>query len=1265
MLPKFSVRRPYTVLVAVILVVVLGVVSFLGMSTDLLPHIDLPYIVVLTTYPGASPEKVEIAVTKPLEAVLGTASGLNNISSISMENSSMIILEFVQGSNMDSVMIELSGYLDRVRGRLDSAVGSPMMLKISPDMMPVMIASVDLPDVSLYDLAKITQDELIPAFERVEGVASVTAAGLLEQHIEVTLNSEKIDKLNQQIIADINKKLDEKEAELEEALKKLEDGKASLESELPKQRDQLIKAGSQTSEAISKVQALLAEEAELEAQKQAFERKKAMLTELTKLEPLFSQYFQKVLTLSPEQFQIMMEQMATQIPRELLADSPYDLFSLSQEELIALSEQISHAHARLNAIEAELQNIEIRQMTLQAMKPQLEKGLEEARKGAEQIEQAKITLAIETAKAQMQIENSLAEIEKARAEFESAREQAIEKANLSEIINNKMIVNLLKAQHFSMPAGSLREGADSITVKIGEEYANQHDLEEALLLSHDVIGDVRLKDIAEITLKDNAAETYAKINGNNGIVISFQKLSTASTADVTKRIHEKTEELNKEYEGLRVLPLMDQGEYINIIINSVLNNLLMGGVLAIIVLFLFLLDPRPTLVVAISIPVSLLFALALMYFTNISINIISLSGLALGVGMLVDNSIVVIENIYRLRHNGIPPARAAITGANQVSAAITSSTLTTVCVFLPIVFTHGLTRQLFTDMGLTITFSLLASLIVALTVVPALSATTMRHTKDKEYRFFEWLKSSYERALSFSLKHKAAILIPVVILFALSIYGAITMGTAFLPEMDSPQLSATLVLPEDFSQEMIYEAADQVTERILSIEAVDYVGAIHGTSSIISLGQQQDNRSILFYILLKDERDLTNRDVEKLIYEKTSDLPGDISVSATTMDLSVLGESGISIQIRGQDFDQMRLVLEDVKTLLQGNEGIAEIKTSIDEEAKELRVIVDKDKAMRKGLTIAQIYQQLSEALQEEQQAIVLTNGSNSLPVLLSLQEDEKLTRQKLSDFNLTWTDNEGQKQSLRLGEIAQIEEAPAMQAIRRENQSRYLTVSATLKAGYNIGLVSRELEPKLDEIALPEGISLKLGGENVLIKEAMNDLYLMIALAVIFIYLIMVAQFQSLRAPFIVIFTLPLAFTGGLLLLWALGMELSVIALIGFLLLAGIVVNNGIVFVSTVNQLREEGLDRTTALLQTGKIRLRPILMTALTTILAMITMALGMGQGAELTQPMAVVTIGGLSYATLLTLFVIPIVYDIFHKHRYQPIDINSDGTESPELQ
>lgn len=1332
MLPQFSVRKPYTVLVAVVLVLVLGVISFTGMTTDLLPAMELPYVVVMTTYPGASPEKIETTVTKPLEAVLGTTGGIKNVSSVSSENASIVILEFEQGTNMDSAMIELSSNVDLVSGQMDDAVGTPMLMKISPDMLPVMVASVDMDGMDVKEISAFADETVMPAFERIDGVASVDATGLVEQQVTVTLDQVKIDALNDKVLAGVDSGLADAQRELREGQAKVADGKAklaegeaALESQKGSALDKLAQGSAQVDGASATLSALLSEETTLTANQKAFEAERDGYTQakqgyegintalagardtarqaaaaaakqgvLDSVNALLAQMGRPAVGTYEEaaavyaQLQqtqpglpalpdpaVVGEQAAAAVPANVdallaLDDASFEAFktqagalpggeqlaALTKESLTQLRDAVLRADTRLPEVEAELSNITTRLAVISGMKPALEENLKKAQDAYAELEKGKMTAVNELTRGEVtlsttktQLEDAEQKLADAQEQFDQARDAAYKKADLSGVLTADMLGNILMAQNFNMPAGYITEGEEQYLVKVGEEYASLEELENTLLMHMDVdgVGDVRLSDVADIALTDNAGESYAKVNGNDGVVLSFQKQSTASTATVSQRINSAIAQLQEQNPGLHITPLMDQGDYIDMVVGSVLSNLLWGGLLAIIVLIFFLKDAKPTFIVACSIPFSLMCAITLMYFTDVTLNIISLSGLALGVGMLVDNSIVVIENIYRLRSLGVPASKAAIQGAKQVSGAIFASTLTTICVFLPIVFTQGISRELFTDMGLTIAYSLLASLVVALTLVPAMGAAVLKNTKEKSHRWFDAFVEGYQRLLGWALRHKAPVLAGVTALLAISIFLTTQMGTAFIPAMDSPQMSATLTMPRGAAQQDAYAMADTVMERIAAVDGVETVGAMSGGSGMSSMmGGSSSGGSITYYILLSDDRTATNADVSAAIEAQVADLDCTVEVQESTMDMSALGGSGVELVITGRGLDEMNAIADDLRGILRSTEGLVDISENSVTGNPETRITVDKYKAMQHGLTVAQIYSELAAELKAENTATTLTLDGTDTPVVVVKPAGQAPTRGNIMDHAFTVTNAEGEEETVRLYDIAAKQETDSVSSINRENGARTMSVSAGVDARHNIGLVSRELEKKLADYELPEGYTVEIAGENETINSAMTDLVKMIALAVVFIYLIMVAQFQSLMSPFIVMFTIPLAFTGGLLALWLTGSELSIIAMLGFLVLAGVVVNNGIVFVDNINQLRLAGMDRTEAILETGRTRIRPVLMTALTTILAMSTMALGIGDGAEMTQPMAIVTIGGLTYATLLTLLVVPVLYDIFRK-------------------
>lgn len=1310
---KLSVQKPFTVLVAVILILVLGFISFTNMTTDLLPAIELPYILVITTYPGASPEKVESTVTRPLEATLGTASGVKNITSTSSENSSMVVLEFESGTNMDSAMIALSNSVDLVEGSFPDEVGSPILMQMSPDMLPVMIASVDIEGKNVEQVSEFVTETVQPAFERLDGVASVEPQGLVESRLTVTMNQSKIDLLNARVLAGVNSELADAEKEIADGWaelaksenklvtgrqeiadgqQKLNDAQSALSGQKGEMSAQLAKGSAEVDSATAQLNALLAEETTLNANKAAFEAEKAAMQQLAAMQQQVD-----ILVLAVANAAQMADPNAPAItdPAAAIAaitamdDAAFDLIwtgiasnsnpplpdtlkSMTREDFLALYAQVQAAPARITAIDTELTNIQTRLMAATAMKPQLQAALQQAKDGYAQLESGKMTAVNELTKGEVTMQSTQTQLDAAKTQlesgeeqlktareqlrdaqeqFEEARDQAYRQANLDGVITQDTIAQILMAQNFSMPAGYVDDEGRSLLVKVGDNFTSVGEVENALLFHIEAgdIGDVRLNDVADLEITNNAGESYAKINGNEGVLLTMQKQSVASTATVTHALNAAIAELSAENEGLRIVPLLDQGQYIDLVINSVLQNLLFGGALAILILLLFLRDLKPTFIIACSIPISVLFALVLMYFSGITLNLISLSGLALGVGMLVDNSIVVIENIYRLRGEGVPAARAAMLGAKQMSGAIIASTLTTICVFLPIVFTEGITRQLFQDMGLTIGYSLIASLLAALTVVPAMGSTMLRAAHEQKPGLLDKAINGYGKLLSLALRHKAVVLLLAVALLGYAVFETTRMGTAFIPSMDSPQISMSMNMPDEATEDETYAMADEVMTRTLAVEGVETVGAMSGGSGLMGGG----GGGVSYYVLLAEERDVSNTEIARAITAATADLACEVSVSESNMDMSALGGSGIQIALRGTNLDVLGETARDLAVKLRDVNGLTEIDDGQGESSDELRFTVNKDAAMRHGLTVAQVYSEISKAVSTETSSTTLSVGAEDYPVVIV--KDGGATRQSILDHVITVTKQNGETEDVRLDSIATANNAYSVAGIQRENQQRTMRVSAAVADGYNIGLVSRDVEKLLDGYTLPAGCMAEIEGENETINSAMRDLVLMILLAVVFIYLIMVAQFQSLLSPFIVMFTLPLAFTGGLLMLRVSGMELSIIAMLGFLVLAGIVVNNGIVFVDTINQLRMDGMRKREAILRTGKTRMRPILMTALTTILAMSTMALGIGDGAEMTQPMAVVTIGGLIYATVLTLFVVPVLYDIFYRRAVKRVDVD----------
>lgn len=1105
---KFSVRKPLTVFMAVIVAIVLGIVSYTRMTPDLMPSIDLPYVVVVTSYPGATPEKVETVISKPVEQSMGTLDGIKNITSTSSENVSMIMLEFEEETNMDTATVDILQKLNQIEGYWDDMVGTPYIMKMNPNMMPVAVASVQMDGMNKSELSNFLDETLLNRLEGTNGVASISTTGNIDEEVSVLLSQSKIDSLYEKIYAEMDKNFEEPQKQLDDSKKQLDEAMKGFEKAI----------------------------ADIESN----------------------------------------------------PDMPAD------------------------------------------MKEQAK---------------AQITSSPDYA----QVQEGLKNLEQGQKDLDKSKEDAHKAIDLSGLLSMDTLSGILTAQDFAMPAGYVKQGNASWIVNVGDEIKSIEEVQNLVLadLKMDGIEPIRIKDVADVVVTDDSADIYAKINGEDGVVLSFSKQSSYATADVAENIAEKFDELSEEYEGLKFITLMNQGDYIHLVVNSITSSLLWGALFAVIVLFIFLRDIRPTFITLCSIPISVIFAIVLMYFSGVSLNMMSLSGLSIAVGMLVDNSIVVIENIYRLKSKGESVAKAAISGATQVAGAVTASTLTTICVFLPIVFVDGLTRTLFVDMALTLGYALIASLIISLTFVPATASKMLKKDIKKKSEKPNGITAKYKKAVTWCLSHKIAVFAIAIVLLVGSIMAEMSRGFTFMPDMDMPQLSATLETELGTSFEDTTALADEAMKRIQSVEDVETVGAMISSDSGMSMmGGGGSSNAVTFYIMLDENKKRSSNEIIKEINELCSDLDCDFEATGSTDVSALMGGSGISVNIYGDDLEQLQQSAKEVSEIVSGVEGTQNILNGLEENDPALKITVDKEKAMLNGLTVAQIFQEMSDALTTEKKAIDVIFDDTSYAVYVSDENTDSLSVDDIKNYTMEVTAQDETVSEVKLSDVASVEESESLSSISRKNQKRYLTVSAEIADGYNVSLVSSDVEEALNSYEAPKGIKIEISGENENIMDSMKQLVEMLLLGVMLVYMIMVAQFQSLKSPFIIMFTIPLAFTGGMLGLFVTGFEISVISMLGFVMLCGIIVNNGIVLVDYINQLRLDGMERRKAIAEAGATRMRPIFMTSITTILGLIVMALGIGDGAEMMQPIAVVCIGGLLYATLLTLFVIPCLYDLMNK-------------------
>ena len=1343
-MPKFSVKKPFTVLVGVIIAVVIGIVSLFKMPLDLLPEINLPYLLVITTYPGASPEKVEEDVCKPMESALGTVTGVENVYGICNENYAMVELEFQDGTNLDSAMVKVTSALNTLQSSLPEDCGTPSVIEIGTDLMASEYLAVSMEGMSIEELTQFVKDEITPTYERQEGVASVSELGLVEKSIQVELNEEKVRVLNDKILASLDSsfadaleqlddakeqlndstktlqeskdKLIDSQADLNESKQDLIDGQAELntkkgelaqsEIDLNENKDEIndgiesLKKGREEAynqlaelslkmdEAAQQIASLKATIREKENEgtslndlqnaltdrQRDYDAKKSIFESTDPSDPNYStalaDYNAALSALEAAQSALNSKQAELAPYRASLATIEEN-YKATEKAKLEASSKMGSMDAQLSIAKTQLESADEQiasgQKSIDDAQEQIDDGWESLADGQKQIDDGWEDLA----DGQKQLSDGWEDYYDGVKTYEKQRAEAEKKANADDLLKLETLAQLIYAQNFEMPAGYVDDELDnSWLIKVGQNYEEVDELGDIVLCNIHYVGDVKLGDVADITVIDNSEDSYVRLDGEQGIMLSIFKSSTAGTNEVTKVLNETSEKLMEKYPGLNVMVMMDQGEYIDIIVKSVLNSMLIGALLAIIVLALFLRDVKPTIVVAISIPLSVLAALICMYFSKISLNMLSLSGLALGIGMLVDNSIVVMENIYRLRARGIEAPRAAVQGTKQVAGAIISSTWTTVCVFMPMVYSTGLVRELMIPMCLTIVFCLMASLFVAMTVVPAASSTLLRNAKPKNHMWFDKIQDAYGRALAVCLKHKWAPILTAVGLLIFTGFLVIRMGIVVMPDMTMNQIEATIEYPDDYDREKCYELTDEALERLLTVEGLGSIGILGGDETTIianDAGAANFNFRHMSLMARTEDENAGSEEIKKILSdmeEAVADMGIDFKISTASSEMdSMMGGSGLSINVSGSDLDELTRISEDLMNIIDSVEGYSDISNGSEDADKVLHLVIDKNKAMSMGLSVAQIYSELADKIDNTADSVTVT--MDNIDMMIKVVDNiDPLTRENILDYTFTVDaydeDDDQITEDHKLSEFATVEINDGISTINRLNQTRYITITASVDEGYNITLLTRELMPMLEAYDMPDGYRLDLGGEYDSVMSMLSQMLLVAGLGLLLIYLVMVAQFQSLLSPFIVLFTIPLAFTGGFLALWLTGSNLSIIGIMGFIVLMGTVVNNGIVFVDYTNQLRIGGMDRHEALIATGKTRMRPILMTALTTILAECKLIFGDDMGAQLGGGMALVIAGGLMYATLMTLFIIPVMYDILFKRQPTNVDICAQGLE-----
>jgi len=1014
-LSKFSVKKPVTITMMVLVVVLLGAISLTRLPIDLFPEFEVPVAIVSTSYSGAGPEEIENLITRQIEGAVSTVGSIDTVSSISSEGSSIVIAQFNFGVDMDNAALEMREKVDLVKGFLPEDSTEPMVLKIDPNAMPI----IQIALTSGGDLAKLqelAEDTFSQRFERLDGVASVDIAGGYTKEIDIIVN---------------------------------------------------------------------------------------------------------------------------------------------QSQLSGMGLSISQ---------------------------------------------------------------------------------------LSQLIG---------ASNLNYPGGNVKKGDQELSVRVTGELKNIEDIRNmpVTLPTGDVI---RLGDISEIKMVNRELSSISRTDGRESINISIQKQSGRNTVQVAELIHKELDKLQRDYPEIGFQIVMDNSLYIVQAINTVAKNAIFGSLLAIFILYIFLKNLRTTTIIGISIPISLIASFILLYFNGITLNIMTLGGLAMAVGMLVDSAIVVLENIFRFRTEGMSKYDAAIKGASEVGMAITASTLTTIAVFIPIVFVEGFVGTIFKDFALTVTLSLAASLVVSLTLIPMLSSKILTVSEDtgRKRRFeklynrfddiYSKVENSYKKLLEGGIRNRKKTVVISVLVFALSIASIAVVGMEFLPATDEGMISIDVRLPLGASLNKVDELTLKVEEAIADIPEIESLAANVGAAGFMmgrGMGGTSNSSTISLMLVPLSERDRSTSEVSEDIRGRLKDIPGaEFAVSETSNMGMISSGTPISISIKGPELVVLEKISDDFKSMIQSVAGTREVTTSLSDAVPLVQVAVNKEMAASYGLTAAQV----ATGVRSNSTGTVvsrLKQAGDEIDIVIKPMGDITESINNFSQLEISSPTGA----NIPLSQIADITIEKGPTSIRRDSQERVVTVTSQI-VDRDLNSIVQDIELKFETYELPEGYSYSIGGENEEMIDAFTQLAQALGLAIILIYMVMAAQFESLIYPFIIMFTIPLAFSGGALGLFLTGRSLGVTALIGVIILSGIVVNNGIVLIDYINTLRKDGKSRKEAILQAGPVRLRPILMTTLTTVLGLIPITLGIGEGAELMAPLGSVVIGGLTLSTILTLVLVPVIYTLF---------------------
>jgi len=814
----------------------------------------------------------------------------------------------------------------------------------------------------------------------------------------------------------------------------------------------------------------------------------------------------------------------------------------------------------------------------------------------------------------------------------------------------------LGSDNRNVSAGSVQEGRSDLLLRVTGEFQNLDQIRNV------VVGNfggspVYLGDVAQVVDGQKETTQIGRVNGKPGMMLMINKQSGSNTVAAAEEVRAELEKLEQELPSVDFQIVMDQSEYINTSIGNLTEHAVIGGILSILMVLIFLRNFRSTLIISTSIPLSIIGAFVLLYFDNMTINVITLGGLALGVGLIVDDAIVVLENIVRHHEAGLDPVTASRQATDEVGSAVIASSLTVVAVFVPFIFASGLAAQLFTPMALTISFCILASLLVAITIVPLLASRWLKtpHTRaqvdgnegkprgmQRLYSTSEWwfkaLDENYRRLLQVALQRRKMTIIVVVVMFVLTLCAIPLVGMEFMPGEDQGYVTVDVQMPKGTSLDETDRVITDIERMIGNNPAIDSITCLIGSGGSMIEGSSSDRGQLMIKLVDKAEREITSDDLANQLDTELKDIPGvDLKVSAMEQGMGT-STAPIEIKISGDNMDVLAQLGDQVAAVVKQVPGTREVASSLEEGRPELHVLVNRDRAAMYGLSLAEV----SSAVRTAIDGTVATRyrvGGEEVDIRVQVQETgTEFSQSELSGLNITTPAGT----MVPLNQVAELKQEQGPNSINRKDQARIVTITSQL-AGRALGDVTKDIEQGVAKINMPSGYLVEYGGEQEQMADTFGTLGLVLVLAIIMVYLVMVAQFESLMYPFVIMFSVPITLTGVVLSLLITRRTFSVVAFIGVIMLVGIVVKNAIVLVDYVNILRRRGLERNEAILKAGPTRLRPILMTALCTSIAMLPMALGLGEGSESQAPLATVVVGGLLFSTLITLVLVPVGYTL----------------------